>query len=145
MYPRINYWAPCPIRTHQFRPILSQTMLIICPSFRRGIRASSTYSGYHSTPHSAGPVEIHAFSKGNWRQTLCRYLNQSNLVHLKYYCTYFSAYTSWHYTLNVTEITRPAIVKKDFVQLLLTVKSVPELRSIQFLHPCSQITLLRTY
>jgi hypothetical protein len=77
---------------------------------------SSKYRAFRSAPHSAvtGPVEFHTFSKWNQRQTLCRPIKS-----LEIWFTYKKTITvpislHAHYTLNVTEITRPRYHQKIF-------------------------------
>jgi hypothetical protein len=82
-------------------------------------------SKYWALPHLTqlllhGPVEFHAFSKWNQRQTVCRYSGSPK----KDCKTHFSAYT-----LHTQRDWDHVIVKKDGPNQL-AVKSLPELQSL---------------
>jgi hypothetical protein len=86
-----------------------------------------------SAPHQAAPapVEIYAFSRWNWGQMFCQRLNQWNKSKsgspkktgtVPILFRMGIAQRDWDYSST-------GIVKKDFIQHLLRVKSLPELRS----------------
>jgi hypothetical protein len=88
-----------------------------------------------------GPVEFHAFSKWNWRHIHVLFLSieiTRNRVHLEKKTVKLCPFLCMRLLIH-------AIVKKDFVQILLAEKSLPVLRSLYILHLCLQVPLLPTY